>query len=211
MRLITFDTETTGLTEFRKPFHAPVQPWPVSVTAINSAPEGEIDEVYSVIVKLPPGTVIHPKAEEVHGISFERTQDEGLDPKVVLLHLRDMFHAADVHSAYNLPFDNKVLMAMAHRTHPDLDLAEVKSWLYGKSEGVCSMEMSKKFLRIPSTGGFGFRAVKLGQAFKRITGRDMEDAHDAQSDAMAALTIFKHMLLAVPCEAEDTVPPTPGH
>lgn len=208
MRIIAFDTETTGLTLFSKPFTHPEQPWPVSVTAINSAPDGKIEEVYSVIVKLPAGAVIHPKAQEVHGISFERTQEEGLDPKDVILHLRDMFRSAEVHSAYNLPFDNKVLLAMAHRTHPDIDAADLKSWLYGTSEGVCSMEMTKQFLRVPGTGGYGFRAIKLGQAYKRITGRDMEDAHDAQSDAMGALTILKHMLLAVPCEAEDTLAPT---
>lgn len=195
MIITAFDTETTGLAQFRLPFWHPEQPWPVSVTAVKEAADGSIEKVYTTIVKLPPGTEIHPKAEEVHGISYERTQAEGEDPIVVMHVLRDIFHASDIHCAYNLPFDDKVLMAMGHRTGvaPDDSLRE---WLYGKSEPHCVMKHTRSYLRIPSDSGFGYRNIKLEQAYRRIVGRPMEGAHDATADTLAALTVFKTMLLS---------------
>jgi len=195
MIITAFDTETTGLTHFRLPFSHPEQPWPVSVTAVKEAVDGSIDKVYSTIVKLPASAQIHPKALEVHGISFERTQDEGEDPLVVMHVLRDIFHASDVHCAYNLPFDDKVLMAMGHRTGAAPDSA-LREWLYGKSAPHCVMKHARDYLRVPSDAGFGYRNVKLEQAYRRIVGRPMTGAHDATADTFAALTVFKTMLLS---------------
>ncbi len=196
MIITAFDTETTGLTLFRESCEHPDQPWPVSVTAVKEAPDGTFEKIYSTIVKLPPGVIIHPRAEEVHGISYQRTQDEGEDPIVVLHTLRNMFSASDVHCAYNLPFDDKVLMAMAYRCNV-APLAKLGEWLYGKSVGHCVMELARLYLKVPGTGGYGYRRVKLEQAYRRIVGVPMEGAHDATADTLAALTVFKTMLLSM--------------
>lgn len=197
MIITAFDTETTGLTLYRESFEHKDQPWPVSVTAVKEGADGSIESVYSTIIKLPAGVEINPVAEKVHGISYERTQDEGEDPLVVLHTLRAIFHASDVHCAYNLPFDDKVLMAMAFRCNV-APIKQLGNWLYGASVGHCVMDLARTYLRVPNDHGFGYRRVKLEQAFRRIVGRPMEGAHDATADTFAALTVFKTMLLSMP-------------
>jgi len=160
--------------------------------------DGKIIEEYNTIVKLPPGTVIHPRAQEVHGISFERTQDEGVEPAVVLARFREMVSTQDYYGAYNLPFDDKVMQAMAHRLQPDLKVGvEARDYVYGKATGVCVMELTRAFLRIPHTNGTGFRNVKLEQAYRRVVGKQLVGAHDAMADTRAALAVFEQLLTVV--------------
>ena len=188
-----FDTETTGLVEHRASYDDPRQPWPVSIAAIDWC-DGKIVREYKTLVRLPPGTVIHPKAQEVHGISFEQTQEEGMPIGEVLDLFTSSAHASDYHAAYNLPFDDKVMRALAHRVNPSIAPEDVTGYLYGSSKAMCVMELTRTLLRIPSSSGFGFRNIKLGQAYKRVCKKDLIGAHDAMADTRAAMEIFVDLL-----------------
>jgi DNA polymerase III epsilon subunit-like protein len=227
--IISFDTETTGLTERSAPFTDPRQPWPVTLAGILAEElDGGVlkivDQAY-VVVKLPAGTLIHPKAQEVHGFSWERTQDEGVDPREALTVFQKLAHRASAHNAYNLEFDDKVMKAFAYRCMlldgmTDKDIATlalqarftgptavedfIAKQLYGHQNGVpsdpiCSMNLATNFLKVPGRGfvdGGGWRRHKLEDAHRRLTGLPLPDAHNALADAHGAHNVLAAMLKA---------------
>lgn len=194
--ILIFDTETTGLPDNaqRKNWRHESQPWPVSVAGILL--DGDLKEVetYHHVVRVPDGIESHPRALATHGITREKMNAEGLPPATILADFQRLVGMASIHMAYNLPFDDAVMKAFAHRLgHPDA------STLFGDSEGTCLLRTATNFLKIPG-GHEGYRQVKLFQAFRRITGRKMEDvytAHDALEDVRACADIYRAMIKAV--------------
>lgn len=212
-----FDTETTGLTNSQLPATDESQPWPVAVAAILC--DGDLNEVeeYYRVVKLPAGVVIHPKAQEVHGLSWEKTQEIGEDPAVVLSAFIALMARSNFNVAYNRPFDDKVMRAMAYRTllregltpkrisqiALDMRFTDIDDFLahyvFGKTEGHCAMDLATNFIKMPGRGmvdNGGWRRHKLTAAYKLLTGLPMPDAHNALADTRGAKEVFKAMLTA---------------
>lgn len=219
-----FDTETTDLTNARAPAYDSSQPWPVAVAAILCDEElNEVAEMYRV-VKLPADVVINPRAQEVHGISWDKTQAIGLDPLVVLDEFAAMAAKATYNVAYNRPFDDKVMKALAYRAlqtnaatgaalQAEIDAAAqdtstrrddaLDTYLgrvvFGTSNGVCAMDLATNFLKVPGRGmvdNGGWRRHKLTAAYKLLTGLPMPDAHNALADTRGVKEVFKAMLKA---------------
>lgn len=78
--ILAFDTETTGLPDFRAPSSAPHQPHLVQLAAVlTEGPDAE-PAVFSRIVRPDGYTEMPVRAFEAHGIRFEVKKLKGLRP-----------------------------------------------------------------------------------------------------------------------------------
>lgn len=198
MKTITFDTETTGLPDkSRPPLTDDSWPYPIQLAFITTDENFAQTREYTTIIRPPDGVFIHPKAEAVHGISIERARDEGIPLLDAIEEFATACHALDkdsFHCGYNLPFDDEILVSAVMRHAKTLDTEEkARSALYGQTSPVCVMKLATGLLRVPQANN-GWRNLKLTQAYRRIMGETMANAHDAMGDVRATLTLFQKML-----------------
>jgi len=207
MKICVFDSETTGLVDFKISHCDLSQPAPVSIGAVvHDYLTGQTSEFYS-LVKIPDDVQIHPKALEVHGITRERANDEGRNAAEVLDELEALFASVDFVTAYNLNFDDAIYKTMSCRVNgPDRDLT--KRPYYNKTVHKCLMNECAGIFRIPHRSGRGFQPLKLGQAYKRIVGVELKDAHNALIDSRAAFDIQSTIILQRWQQAFPGVPRT---
>lgn len=183
VRRLGWDTETTG-------------PNPVGdriVTAAIVVRGGDLpDRTLSYI--LNPGVPIPPEASAVHGVTDERAQAEGADPKEALEEIASRLTAALLHGmpvvAFNQSFDWSVL-------HYDLErhgLASMADRLNGDPIGLVDPHVLDRQC-VPRLRGKGLR--KLKPTAERY-GVALTDWHTAEADALAALLIAEAQFALYP-------------
>src|SRR5574337_728286 len=103
MTILFFDTETTGLPDFKAPHDAEKQPHIVQLAGILCDDDGSVISKLSMI--LDNGVVIPEVASNIHGITTARAAKFGCPPTVALAPFFHLWVQADVVVAHNIEFD----------------------------------------------------------------------------------------------------------
>lgn len=187
-----FDTETTGIVDWKQPAVSPVQPNLVQLGALLVDLETREDVAALDLIVAPNGEWEIPEgAAAVHKITTEKAESIGVLLESAVLPFRDMLAAADLVIAHNTKFD-KIIMERASAM-VDLKLKQpVQDLWLPKNQFVCTMLKStpivKKKGKRSSTGEFAW--PKLFEALKHLTGEDLPGAHNAMVDVIACKKIF---------------------
>jgi len=184
MKVLVFDTETTGLPVQGEDPLSIVQPWPVQLGVVMLGDNFEIIKTVNTLVKVPRGAPFHEKAVEVHGITPALCQAEGRPIKEVLAEFRELCEEADLITAYNLAFDEKVMRQTSMRIDPE-DYSQ-RPIFPDNTQTMCIMKRAEVMLNRP---------VRLSGAYYTFLRKKIEDAHDAFADTLAAAEVLKAMLL----------------
>jgi DNA polymerase III epsilon subunit-like protein len=158
MKLLFFDTETTGLPKNREPAYKGPGNWPHMVSISWVLQDGHIiRERKSFIVK--PEWEIPDDSIRVHGITFDRATQFGF-------HLRDIMNQFlaiehDYLICHNAEFDINVLVNAC--------LWDLKIPLPRFGRQFCTMRMSADLLRLPmGNGRSGYKNPKLGELYEHV-------------------------------------------
>ncbi len=184
-----FDTETTGLPDYKMPAGREGQPRICQLGAIIADGNGRVKAEVNLLLK-PEGWVIPEIASAVHGINQADAEKYGLSIKGVMSIFGRLMQKADTIVAHNLRFDLFLLEIEANRT----DLSRV-SFDFPKN-CVCTMNKANGILRLPPTekmtacGMTEFKKPNLQEAYRHFFGRDFDGAHDAMADVRACRDIF---------------------
>lgn len=174
--IIGFDSETTGLIEWKKPSGGEDQPHIVQLAAQQiDLDTRKVIQSIDLIIK-PDGWEIPEETVKIHGITTEHAMDVGVPEKVAVGMFLDLW-GGDKRIAYNTTFDNRIIR-IATKRYFDEDIQNV--WKEGEYE--CAMIASKKAM--------GVKSVKLIDAYKHFTGKDLEGAHSAMADTKACMEIY---------------------
>ena len=180
---LIFDTETTGVPDFKKPADDPSQPRLCSVAACLVNEHGEtIEEFYSLVKPVGWSDDVIARAADafaINGLSMERLQKEGEDIGEILGELRWFQDRSEGLATYGITFDTKIVRSERRR----LGLDD----LYGASPTFCVMQAARKLCPKAS------KPPTLTEALRHILGEDLEGAHDALADAKATVKLFNHM------------------
>ena len=197
MSIITFwDTETTGLIEFKKPNNHPSQPHLVQLACLmidldDLTLESKVLGKTSLIVKSPVES--GEKALAAHGITHEMSSSLGVNPESATRlwnHFRDR---SDLMVAHNKSFDMRVMEIQMSRYNPEYRP-------FAGIEHSCTMQMATSIVKCPPTekmiaAGMGkrFKSPSLSECYRHFFYEHLEGAHDAMVDTEACARVYLHI------------------
>ncbi|MDB4278755.1 3'-5' exonuclease [Deltaproteobacteria bacterium] len=188
-KILFYDTETTGLPNWKKPSDDESQPHLVQLAAILC--NAETEEVISSIdltIK-PEGWEIPEEVSEIHGVTTEKAKAVGVPENLAFQMLYAMFEVSDIRVAHNRTFDQRIIRIAAkrHGTEP-----QTEAWAE-KEDHECTMLLSKPICKLPNKGRKGIKNPKLEEAYEQFTGEQLENAHTAIADAQGCMDIYFFM------------------
>ena len=191
MKILFFDSETSGLPLWKEPSSHPGQPHIVQLAAVLLDIETGERNSYQSIVR-PNGWTIPDEVAAIHGITTERATAEGNAEEFVLAIFNLIWKRAEKRVAHVETFDARILRIAYKRFAGD---AVADAWSPGQAEDTAVM--AEPIVRIPATDrmvefgrGAQFKKPKLIEAYRHFFGRDFSDPHSAMADVMACMEIY---------------------
>lgn len=190
--ILAFDTETTGLPDFRAPSSAIHQPHLVQLAAILTEGPDANPMAFSRIVRPDGYTEMPAQAFDAHGISFERAMDEGIPLAEALDMFNHFLAQADLLVAHNINFDAKLMRIAFHRA----DRAPARENL----PKFCTMAAATPLVNLPPTermlaAGFNKpKAPSLTECIRHFFNEPLEGAHNALVDVKACVRLYFRLL-----------------
>lgn len=189
--ILFFDTETTGLPDWNAD---PVQtpdgwPWPVEVAWLlydrlqQGVPPGPGGPLWELIGKAsylvrPDGWTISQQVTDVHGITQEMAEADGIDLKDILWELVPLLTtnaAVDLVVGHNVVFDWAVIMAACMR----VGMERLGRTMTCPRRRCCTMQETTEFCRLP--GRRGYKWPTLGELAATL-GIPFSTRHRAMAD-----------------------------
>ncbi|WP_429956076.1 3'-5' exonuclease [Gluconobacter japonicus] len=190
MRILFFDTETTGFIKPNLPAGHEDQPHCVQLAAIMMDDLGNEEVCVNVIIR-PDGWVVPERVAAIHGITTEKAGRYGIREEVASVLFYDLTCRADLLVAHNIQFDRQVVATMfARAKRPEWKLPEAQ---------LCTMAAATPIVNLPPTprmvaAGFNKpKAPKLEECIQHFYGETLEGAHDALVDVRACARIYFEM------------------
>jgi DNA polymerase-3 subunit alpha len=186
MRLLIFDTETTGLPRLRIPAMMESNNWPhiVSISwVILNSDTNQIEKQKSYIVK-PINWTIPENSIKIHGITTERAEREGKNlSNVIGEFLAEQY---DIIVAHNLDFDLNVLY---NAIKWDLDL----SFTALNKKSFCTMELSRDICKLKNNFR-GYKSPKLSELYEYVFKKQptTTSLHNSLYDTLILTEIIQH-------------------
>jgi DNA polymerase-3 subunit epsilon len=159
----------------------------VTVSAATLAPDNEIVHEYGAIVN--PGVDIPEEASLIHGVTTERAQAEGRDPREVLVEIYNWL--ADVYAAglplviYNAMYDFPLFFHEMDRHNLEYDHALKTIPILDPLVMDRALDRYRK----------GKRKLTNVAAHYRV---DLTQAHEARADSIAAALVLRGMIKSYP-------------
>lgn len=176
--IVAFDLETTGLN---------TQTDHIIQIGLVKFNKSTYDELGHIMFYIKPETdfSIDPYAQEKHGISKDFVIENGVLLRDVWDEISEFIEDCDILSYNGNSFDVPMLYNNLKRYNLEFDFVSRKYY--------DSMIVERKRIQ-----------YKLSETYKRYTGKELEDAHDAIVDVRATIQVFKHQFEQVPDMFNDT-------
>ena len=181
MKYLFFDTETDGLP---KDYKAPItnlDNWPRLVQIgwiVMDESQNTLEEKEYII--FPDGFVIPEDASDIHRVTQERAEKDGIPVLTVLQELRIAIQQADFLVGHNIEFDCAIIGAEFIRNSVN--------FIANKTPRICTMRKATNYCKLPSK--WGYKWPKLMELHTKLFGEGFEEAHDAIADVRATARCF---------------------
>ncbi|MEE9528974.1 MAG: 3'-5' exonuclease [Dehalococcoidia bacterium] len=187
--ILFYDTETSGFRSGKKHYDDPSQAWVVQLAWILARDE-EVVSSGNHIICGDGKADINYRAQEVHGISMEKSLEVGVPEGYVTdLFLRDFTKAASV-CCHHYKFDIEFLKDMIAR---NVDVETAVS--FGKTPHLCTMDSSTEFCKLPHGRWKNrFKFPKLTELHQILFSEDFANAHDAMGDVKATMRCYYELV-----------------
>lgn len=192
--ILAFDTETTGLPDWRAPSDAPHQPHLVQLAMILL--DDDLKERANVLLVIrPDGWTIPDDIVKIHGITTEMARAVGVPEKVATTLYMSLLYGTGAQAlAHNVDFDLRIMRIAMLRAGRE------KAWLDERTPAsFCTMKAASPLLNLPPTDKMtaaGFtkpKPPKLAECIEFFFAEKLEGAHDALVDVRACVRVYHHL------------------
>ena len=187
MRVVVFDTETTGLPVHRNiPAKNHPNNWPHIVSISWMVLDNDVlTKRKSYIVK-PMNWTIPEESIKIHGITQERATAQGTDLEYVINEFISEHY--DMLIAHNLEFDENVLV---NAIYWDLGRREFIAFPEHKR---CTMAITRDICKLPSKNPKYFKSPKLSELYEYTFGTTpiIQNLHNSMYDVELLVKIIQH-------------------
>ncbi|MFZ4823660.1 3'-5' exonuclease [Pseudomonas putida] len=186
-----YDTETTGLPNFRDPSDHPDQPHLVDICALLYTPEGELVDSFEAMIR-PDGWSIPEEVSAIHGITNEIALEHGIPEAVAVEGFLAIANRAGLRVAHNVSFDDRI-MRIALKRFQDAWVAEA----FREAPKFCTCQSTTNIVKCPPTAKMiaagrskQHKPPTVTEALKLFTGEDLVGGHRARPDAEACARVY---------------------
>ena len=184
MKILFFDTETTGLPKnWKAPVHQ-LDNWPrlvqIAWQVYNS--NGDLLEEHEYVIK-PLGFIIPSEASAVHKITTQKALKIGQDLLTILKVFKSSVKDCGLLVAHNYNYDYNVMGSELLRNGLENSLKD--------KDHICTMNASTNFCKI--SGPYGYKWPKLEELYKILFDESF-NAHNALDDIRATARCFWELI-----------------
>lgn len=183
MRILVFDTETTGLPP-RSITYRVTKAWKncrlVQIAwRIYNECGIPIEPTECFIVK-PDDFIIPDVAANIHGITTEYAQKEGIDIQIILTRFEEVLKTVDLLVAHNMEFDKSLMLSELYRYKMTNVVKEME-----EKPTQCTMLMTSKPYE---------KWNKLTELYEKCFGEVPNISHRADADMEQCARIYFHLI-----------------
>ena len=180
MKILVFDTETTGFIDKKNP-STQGQPYIIQFAGIlGELKEWKYSELARKNILINPGISIPYGASQVHHI-YDIDVKNSPNMAESIDEIMSFLNEADTLIGHNIEYDEDMLKLELRRYQ--------KLHLYHPSQVICTMKTTVDFCAL-QWNGERFKYPKLGELYKKLFGEYFIGAHDAMTDVEATLRCF---------------------
>ena len=184
MHILFFDTETTGLPNSGPNKMDTCRLLQISYIVCSSENMEKILIEKDYVIKADGWTI--PNAE-FHGVSMERSQQEGQDLLKVVEDIQTDFLNADVVLAHNAAFDKSVIQSELSRNNHEL--LSIMNW----DKFVCTMKLTKYIVKAKNKLG-KLKNPTLNELYEHTFWTTMDHAHNSLYDTRNLHTVMAELV-----------------
>lgn len=192
MKVIVFDTETTGLPTERNPSITQPWKWPHIVQISYILYDTDARNMITCqdhIINIDDSVEISKRSQEIHGISRSLCKRRGVDIKLALEDFNEHLRQADVVVAHNISFDKRMIMVESIRNK----LAQYFTIDGRRKIEFCTMKRSTELCKIEVTSKDGdkyFKYPTLTELHKKLFNITPNGVHDSMADVLICLRCY---------------------
>lgn len=185
MNILIFDTETTGLPNWKEPSDDPSQPYVVEVAAdLVNVETGQTFAALDFLIN--NGVPIPEDVIAIHGITNEMVEAEGILPADAFSQFLAFVSQADLIVGHQVGFDVRMMRIMGARVTGEKWECPIPTF--------CTMKESHAFVKTLPAPPAGWKwPPSLTDTVKHLLGEDFAEAHRARPDADASRRIYFHL------------------
>ena len=195
MKILFFDTETTGLPKDYDEPYTNSDNWTRLVQLswiIEDSNKKELEE-RDFIIK-PDGFVIPEKATKIHHIRHDWAERNGKDLFFVLHEFYSYLMEADLLVGHNIDFDINIVAAEVFRLENKFPGLKYLAERLHSMPIFCTMETGKYYTKIETDYSDDYKWPKLIELYRHLFGCNFKGAHNSLDDIRATRECFWEML-----------------
>jgi len=204
MKVLIFDTETTGLPQTKNINQDSLDKWPHIVQfsyIIFDNDTNSFDLSRDFIIRMDPGILIPKEASNIHGISDQMSQEKGVHIEEVLNQFFYHLRQVDLLVGHNVSFDInmiyvELLRVIYFKTYALEHISAYKSdlhFLTNFKNIYCTMQESIELCNIKVTNKYGkeySKFPKLSELHEKLFQVVPQNLHNSFVDILATLRCF---------------------
>ena len=193
MKVLIFDTETTGLLPKEGSLYAS-QLWPYIVQfsfVLYDTVSNKIDLNHDFIIKIPKNVSISKESTNVHGITKSLSNKRGYDIKDILEIFKIALDSCDFVVGHNVNFDKKIVMVEAIRNKVEINFSRRNMVVF------CTMQFGVNLCNIERLNDDGETYKKypsLLELHYKLFGVIPTNLHNSHTDVLICLRCFYKMI-----------------
>ena len=193
MKVLTFDTETTGFGPSRTVKMEEIDQWPYIVqfsAVLYDTEKNEILYVMDDIIKMKDDYVIPEDSIRVHRITNEMSKTQGIPIRESMLKFIELYEASDFYVGHNIGFDvNIVRVELERLGYPNIFNTH-------RSIQYCTMQLGVNIAKLPKTNKRGrqqYKYPKLIELYEKLFDELPNNLHNSLVDVFCTFRCFYKM------------------
>ena len=190
MKLLVFDTETTGLPEKRNSSIYNTNEWPhiVQLSYVIYDMEENTLEIIDDYIDIPENVIITPDSAKIHGITRKICKEKGITIDAALEKFINNLNKSSIIIGHNISFDKRMIMVEGIRNKKQIYMKQIDDY--------CTMKDSVDICRIEKVNNAGekyFKYPRLSELHQHYFNTEPKNTHNAIVDVLICFKCFMKM------------------
>ena len=195
MKILVFDTETTGIPNFRLQSDHPSQPHIVQLAMSERNYPGDVNNYTRSYIIKPDGYSISEDTSAIHGITQKYAEDYGNDIRTIVNEFWGISSICDAWCAFNGGFDIKMIRIESLRIGMSREkIAELELPMFDPCRLLTPIMNLPPTRKMVSAGFNKPKPPNLAEAYRYCFGEDFSGAHNAEHDVAATARILRYLI-----------------